>query len=440
MMTGLIIDHNTSEIKAVTGYVNIPSLSIGTLGAIKFPAGDGTVGQALITDGVGNLTWGSPTTKLSTDAAPKLGADLDVNGKQIISTGDLVLFPTGKIVLGTIRFPNVDGAPNQVLKTDGAGSLSWMTALTSVQADSAPKLGGNLDVNGKTITSTTNITLTTVMGGRVIMNGMRFPTVDGSAGQVLKTDGAGSLYWDADAVGGGTGTANVVSDTTPKLGGNLDVNGHSIVSVNNENIILTPNGTGRVVIKGLAFPAADGTAGQVIGTDGAGNLVWTSGGGSMELDSAPTLGGNLDVNNKTIMSSTGTVAIDSNVSIIGDTNCRSGLYVVKGETADGVLTSLPALPIPTDTTWSFIVQIAARRVDGDDESAAYKIEGAIDNNAGIVSLVGEPMTILMAEDQNAWNAVVEAENTGNALVIKVTGEAGKIIRWVAFVHTAEVSG
>ena len=50
------------------------------------------------------------------------------------------------------------------------------------------------------------------------------------------------------------------------------------------------------------------------------------------------------------------------------------------------------------------------------------------------------MTILMAEDQNAWNAVVEAENTGNALVIKVTGEAGKTIRWVAFVHTAEVSG
>jgi len=37
-------------------------------------------------------------------------------------------------------------------------------------------------------------------------------------------------------------------DTTPQLGGNLDVNGHNIVSTSNGNINLLPNGTGAVVI------------------------------------------------------------------------------------------------------------------------------------------------------------------------------------------------
>ena len=36
-------------------------------------------------------------------------------------------------------------------------------------------------------------------------------------------------------------------DTSPQLGGNLDVNGHQITSASNGDIIIRPNGTGRVV-------------------------------------------------------------------------------------------------------------------------------------------------------------------------------------------------
>jgi hypothetical protein len=42
--------------------------------------------------------------------------------------------------------------------------------------------------------------------------------------------------------------SDVVSDTTPQLGGNLDVNGNNIVSVSNGDIILAPNGTGTVQV------------------------------------------------------------------------------------------------------------------------------------------------------------------------------------------------
>ena len=56
--------------------------------------------------------------------------------------------------------------------------------------------------------------------------------------------------------------SNVVDDTTPQLGGDLDVNGNDIVSVSNGNINLLPNGTGKVIIDG------NGTSGGVTVTDG----------------------------------------------------------------------------------------------------------------------------------------------------------------------------
>jgi hypothetical protein len=49
------------------------------------------------------------------------------------------------------------------------------------------------------------------------------------------------------------GASDIVNDTTPQLGGNLDVNGNSIVSVSNGNIVLAPNGNGTVIIKGGAL-------------------------------------------------------------------------------------------------------------------------------------------------------------------------------------------
>jgi hypothetical protein len=68
------------------------------------------------------------------------------------------------------------------------------------------------------------------------------------------------------------GLSNVVEDTTPQLGGNLDVNGQSIVSASNGDIAITPNGTGSIILDGLTWPSADGTANQVLKTAGDGTL------------------------------------------------------------------------------------------------------------------------------------------------------------------------
>ena len=49
---------------------------------------------------------------------------------------------------------------------------------------------------------------------------------------------------------------DIVGDTTPQLGGNLDVNGNDIVSVSNGDIELAANGTGQVIFKGNATKGA----------------------------------------------------------------------------------------------------------------------------------------------------------------------------------------
>jgi hypothetical protein len=50
--------------------------------------------------------------------------------------------------------------------------------------------------------------------------------------------------------GTGAGINAVVDDTSPQLGGDLDVNGNSIVSASNGNITIDPNGTGIITVEG----------------------------------------------------------------------------------------------------------------------------------------------------------------------------------------------
>ena len=58
----------------------------------------------------------------------------------------------------------------------------------------------------------------------------------------------GSTF-DTLLTGVGAGLTAVVQDTTPQLGGDLDINSFNIVSAqSNEDIQLVPNGTGRVTI------------------------------------------------------------------------------------------------------------------------------------------------------------------------------------------------
>ena len=52
-------------------------------------------------------------------------------------------------------------------------------------------------------------------------------------------------------------TGDVVNDTSPQLGGNLDVNGNQIVSTSNGNVTVAPNGSGKLVVNNSKIEVFD---------------------------------------------------------------------------------------------------------------------------------------------------------------------------------------
>lgn len=74
-------------------------------------------------------------------------------------------------------------------------------------------------------------------------------------GELLYATDTNKLYVGdggiAQEISGGTGgLSNVVEDTTPQLGGDLDVNGRKIVSTGDGNIELDPGGAGTIILHG----------------------------------------------------------------------------------------------------------------------------------------------------------------------------------------------
>ena len=68
-------------------------------------------------------------------------------------------------------------------------------------------------------------------------------------------------------------SSDVVGDTTPQLGGDLDVNGNDIVSTSNADIDIIPNGTGDVNLGADTVQIGDNNANATLTTQGTGDLI-----------------------------------------------------------------------------------------------------------------------------------------------------------------------
>ena len=90
---------------------------------------------------------------------------------------------------------------------------------------------------------------------------------------------SGSAWQDA-ALDSSAFLADVVSDTTPQLGGNLDVNGQNIVSTSNADIDIIPNGTGDVNLGADTVQIGDSNANATLTTNGTGDLILNTNNGT----------------------------------------------------------------------------------------------------------------------------------------------------------------
>ena len=134
---------------------------------------------------------------------------------------------------------------------------------------------------------------------------------DGSALQIsLGSPSTGDvLTWNGSTFTTATPStlSNIVEDTTPQLGGNLDVNAKQIVSASNNNIVIAPNGSGSIVLDGQSWPQADGSANQVLKTDGSGQLSYGNVEAVVNIDGATDLeSATLAVGDKILVSDGGT--------------------------------------------------------------------------------------------------------------------------------------
>lgn len=309
------------------------------------------------------------------DASSKIDVlnvdNLTFNGNAITSTdinGNLTLTPngTGNLVLDGLNWPQADGTANYVLGTNGSAQLSWVQRLANVVEDTTPQLGGNLDGQTYNITTTGTVTYGTLNDGTT--------SLTATVAELNYVDGVtSSIQTQLDAKGT---LSNVVEDTSPQLGGSLDVNGNAIVSASNGNIAITPNGTGSIVLDGQSWPQADGTADYYLKTNGAGQLSWaavSSGGlGNISEDLTPQLGGDLDVNGNSIVSASG-----GDIAITPDTTGNVVLDGVNWPQADGTANYFLQTNGSAQTSWAAVTHTVA----GDSGSGSIA-------NAGTLTIAG----------------------------------------------------
>jgi hypothetical protein len=144
---------------------------------------------------------------------------------------------------------------------------------------------------------------------RVIYKGVTYSTSNGveiaaNSTQAVTGDGGGG----SGVFKSLTPSTDLINDLTPQLGGDLDVVTHDIVSTSNRNIDLVPHGTGDVTLQADTVQVGDSNADATITSNGTGNLVLSTNGGT----NSGTITINDGVNNNIEITPNGTGVVKLN--------------------------------------------------------------------------------------------------------------------------------
>ena len=143
------------------------------------------------------------------------------------STNNTITTVTGAHAIQGEANLTFDGS---TLAVTGAATVSTTLGVTGASTlDGVTVTDNTISTNA----SNADLELTGNSSGSVKINGLKFPTSDGTADHVLKTDGSGNLSF-TENTGGSTGDISFVGST--------------INSPSNADITLDPGGTGRVIL------------------------------------------------------------------------------------------------------------------------------------------------------------------------------------------------
>ena len=214
---------------------------------------------------------------------------VDLNGNLDVS-GSLTLGGTAITATGAELniLDGVTSTASELNLVDGitAGTVS---ASKAVIVDSNKDISGfrNLSITGDLTVAGDDITMgTNTAGNLLVADGTNFNSIAvGDLSEIssvanddvfvaVDTSGGGLKKITRSAIVAGLATSgaisNVSEDSTPQLGGDLDLNGNDIVTTSNADLELAPNGTGKVVVKGntnqgaIQFNCEANSHGQIV--------------------------------------------------------------------------------------------------------------------------------------------------------------------------------
>jgi hypothetical protein len=113
----------------------------------------------------------------------------------------------------TFTLPSADGTSAQVLQTNGSGTLSFASLLTTAATTTA---GAILELREGTNNGTNYVRIQAPASLAANVT-YTLPTADGTSGQVLSTNGSGTLSWATDATGSSYSAVRTQSGTTYTL-------------------------------------------------------------------------------------------------------------------------------------------------------------------------------------------------------------------------------
>jgi hypothetical protein len=219
------------------------------------------------------------------------------------------------------NFDIIDRAINGVLALSLSGTTTTLTTSDGALSDG----GYKVLVLGGSPTGTNTITISPNDQDKVYLvknsSGESATFTQGSGGDATLINGETAWIF-ADGAGAGAQVQkasfipDIVSDTSPQLGGNLDVNGNSITSASNGNVVIAPNGTGDVQLDTDTVRVGDSNTDVTVTTNGTGDLTLNTNAGTNSGSVVIADGAN---NNVTVTANgTGKVVLASTTQISGD--------------------------------------------------------------------------------------------------------------------------
>ena len=279
------IDLGTSSLEFkdlfIDGTANVDAINLdGTLitsTAAELNILDGVTSTAAELNLVDGITAGTVSASLAVIA----DSNKDISGFRNVT------------LTSTLEIDAASGDPTIILDTQGADKFHVavddsdsdnlvIKSGGTVGSGSGLKLdsSGNLTVDGDLTVTGDDITMgTNTAGNLLIADGTNFNSIAVGSLSEISSVASDDVLLAVDTSGGGlkkiarstlvsglatsSALVNVSEDSTPQLGGDLDVNGNDIVSVSNGNISLLPNGSGVVHVDG------NGSSGGVTISDGS---------------------------------------------------------------------------------------------------------------------------------------------------------------------------